>query len=724
MFTAECYTSGEVRLIEYDINSYIDPRVHRTFRELSEYFATISSRSLAVQEMHTRSLNILLRGVRDVTHSTYVAVLLSRPCEQMGCELQVVASVARTKKYDKVSPEAHPNNMKMVMPDPNAPNLFVRPFVKRLPILTNTVMSDPRLGCTIPTHHLEMRTFLGVPIICDTQCIGQLVCVNAKMYTVNTLKKLSPLTHLINSTVKSMEQNELNDSQITEVEDLKHNFLATMSHEIRTPLSGAVGMISLLKDAGQLNEQQRSYISRALNCCCQLMEIINDILDYSKMQSHTLVLSEEPFNIRNCVIESVDLVLPRAEAKMVTVRTDIDVQVPNIVYGDPKRLRQILINLLSNAVKFTNEGTIDIRLRVERVDETIYTIRFEVQDTGIGIAVKDQQKIFNVFEQISNELISHDEPSRTGTGLGLAICRELARLMYSDIYVKSDGVGTGSTFYFTLDMQAEMTETQLRHISSTHMDPSSIHVMVVDDNMDNRMILSGFMHKWGMRSTVCASATEVLHNLRLGKHYDVAVVDVCMPKISGIELAQTLRKEFPTLPVIALSSREIESKGRVWFDAFFIKPLNNIKLYRAIMQACSGEKSLSVPAVKKCPIGELRVCVCEDDSNNQFVITEMLKQIGVHGSNIHVVGNGKLAIQKCMHNQFDVCFMDLRMPIIDGFEASKRIKTLTGCPSIIVVSASMLEEDKQRISEIGVDGYITKPFDKSDLQNVISRYVD
>lgn len=720
MFTIECYSSGELTKSECAPISIVEPPIHETFHRLSTYFSTISSQGLAIQEMHTESLNILLQGIREATHSAYVAILISKPYEQSGCILESVASFSKKKKYTTPSLDNHPDKLRMVVPDDTNPNLFVRAFSTNSTIISNDVSNDPRLGCVMPKNHIPIRTMLATPITSETNVpIGQLVCINAKSYHAKNIIRISPLLKLVTHTLKSLEDDAIDSNPFREVQDMKHNFLATMSHEIRTPLSGVVGMISLLQGTGNLNEQQRHYVARALNCCCQLMEIINDILDYSKMQSHTLALIDEPFNIRECIDNSINIIATRAQSKNITITIDVDDTVPQVVYGDGKRIQQIFINLLGNAVKFTNDGSICARVLVERVVDTIYTMRFEVKDTGIGIDPRNQKSIFNVFEQVDNHLFVHDdEPSRSGTGLGLAICRELAHLMQSEVYVQSDGVGKGSTFYFTIDMQSEITESQIQRFSNTEV----INVLVVDDNTDNRMILSGFMYKWKMTATVCASANEALHEFRLGKKFHVAIVDVCMPHISGLELAQTLRKEFPDIPLIALSSKELESKGRVWFDEFFIKPFNHMKLYKTILEVCSKPCESNPHSIKK-DIDDLRVCVCEDDSNNQFVLKEMLKQLGVSDKHITVVQNGRLAVQECMHTHFDVCLMDLRMPIMDGFEASQQIKRLVDSPSIIVVSASILESDKKRISDIGVDGYITKPFDKSDLRNVICRYV-
>jgi len=249
---------------------------------------------------------------------------------------------------------------------------------------------------------------------------------------------------------------------------------------------------------------------------------------------------------------------------------------------------------------------------------------------------------------------------------------------------------------------------------------NKIKVLIVDDILENRMVLSSYLHNWKMQSHLCSSAQECLHELRLGKIFDIAIIDVCMPEMSGIELAQTIRKEFPHLPMIALSSKDVGPQGKMWFDIFMNKPYNRMILYENINKVISSD--LHIEQNNK-TIENIRILVVEDDTNHQFMIQEMLKTLGIKNENLYIADNGEIAINIIKKHKIDLCFMDLLMPIMDGFKCIEKLQSIKESPIVVAISASILDSDKKRCQSLGVDGFLTKPVLKKDLFNVLKRYI-
>jgi len=658
---------------------------------------------------HKTILTIIVNDITKYTKSKVGCFCLKTASKNNNFMLECIA---KSKRCD--------TNFKKYMNGGNKPNLFICGVVNKKCIISSDISSDPRLQVIIPENHVKIKQFMAIPIFSNGMCMGQFVFINSHKFNKETIKKYSLLFYITSKLIKNYEMKSIYSNK-NEIDNLKHSFLATMSHEIRTPLSGIVGMISLLSDAGPLNELQKNYLNRALTCCNQLMEIIVDILDYSKMKGGHLLLSDDSFNLKKCIDTAVDIINPKINEKELKFVFEVDELIPKILYGDSTRIKQVLINLLSNAVKFTNDGSVSLLVKLAKVvNKNEVLIKFIVKDTGIGIEKKDQNKIFDVFQQVeSNTTVQKN----SGTGLGLAITKELLSMMKSNIHVHSDGIGCGSSFSFEIKFQKEIIiDCENKH---------NINILVVDDNLDNRMVLSGYLHKWDIRYTTCSSAIEALHNLQLGNKYNIALVDVCMPRIDGIELAQTIRKEYQGMSIIALSSREVENDGRMWFDVVMTKPFNKMRLYDHIIRLssneCSNPNSLNLNNCenvnsKKC-VNELKICIAENDEMNQVVLNEMLKRLGVEEKNIKVCVNGEMAVNLLKCNYYDVCLMDLRMPVMDGIEASKIIKKLKNHPSIVIVSASILDSDKVECSKIGVDAYLSKPYILEDLKNVIDQYI-
>lgn len=527
----------------------------------------------------------------------------------------------------------------------------------------------------------------------------------------------------------------LNSTTITkskETNDVKDVFLATVSHELRTPLNGIVGMITMLKDAGPLNEKQHEYLTILMECSHQLMTMMNNILDFSKMVSNRLVLLKGPMNISKSIRDASLMVEGKAKAKSLKFSIDIQQNIP-ILIGDGQRLTQILSNLLSNAVKFTEHGYVALK-----VSSTLYSptaeseeslpyvkkwkVCFEVEDTGIGIPKTEQDRLFEVFHQSSNVDAAM---ARSGTGLGLSISKELVKMMNGKIEVFSEGIpGKGSRFKFYIITEEEI---RMKDLEERHKDIIiNSKILVVDDRPEYRMQLTDMLFKWGCRPTVVSSGEEALQYISHGIEFDTIIVDICMPYMSGIELTQEIKanKNTAGIPLIALSSVDLHD-GTEMFDFYMNKPIDQNYLFPALLECLIKKKnnpgetprnlSRKTSGRTRLLRKDLKILIAEDDSNNAYTIKEMLKYLGFSLENIKTVENGEKCVTETKRNAYDVVLMDILMPVMNGIEATKYIRQMNPRPYIIAVSAAVQNSDKQRCQQVGVDSYLTKPVLKEKL---------
>lgn len=549
------------------------------------------------------------------------------------------------------------------------------------------------------------------------------------------------------SSVPARKQQSIprNISDLKEADDVKDTFLATVSHELRTPLNGIVGMISMLRDAGPLNQTQNDYLTILMECSHQLMNMMNNMLDFSKMVSNRLALLRGPMSIGKTLQDALVMVEGKAKSKGLIIKLNVQENLPVLV-GDSQRLTQILSNLLANAVKFTEHGHISVKIRGQILNESSsgkddrltskesletleylkrWRIDFEVEDTGIGIDAHEQEKIFEVFHQSPT---LNTNMSRSGTGLGLSIARELVRMMGGEISVKSEGVsGKGSVFSFWVVTEEEIKTEDLQKEHSSLV--KGAKVMVVDDRAEYRIQLTDILFKWGCNPTVVSSGEEALRYISHGIEFDTIIVDICMPYLSGPELAQNIRGgPASSTPLLALSSVELENKADLsLFDVYMNKPIDQNFLFPALLKCLVKKKNEGITPKISAPIGtrvkkernKLKILIAEDDHNNAYTIREMLKYLGFNMKRIRTVENGKQAVEEAKKHKFDVILMDIVMPIVDGLEATKFIRQLTPRPYIIAVSAAVQNSDKQRCQNVGVDGYLPKPVLKEKLLSVL-----
>lgn len=504
------------------------------------------------------------------------------------------------------------------------------------------------------------------------------------------------------------KKSELILEQAKQVTALKDVFLATMSHEIRTPLNGIVGMLRMLQSSN-LSEEQDDYLNVAKECSIQLLGIINDILDYSKMAAGKLVLAPRAVRVRKTIETAMDVVMLRAHEKNVDLTSYVDPLVPAVLLLDHTRVKQILVNLLSNAVKFTNEGSVRISTHLESRHPLV--VQFEVRDTGIGIDKSEFKKIFKSFQQVSNP--SHQSD---GTGLGLAIVKKLVHLMHGKMRLRSRS-GRGSSFSVSIPVK---TGTLQETNEPTLAQFKGLSVLIVDDNTNNRMVLGNLLLQWGMRPQNCGSADEALMFIRSGYRFDVAFVDIKMPKMSGGVLCKRLRT-MSDMPVIALSSLGSDDfKGRACFNAVLSKPVQTSKVMRALSRTLNQrptsqtDNMITRPTPTMPPMHQARVLVVEDCLWNQKVALAFIKKLGY--DHIDVASTGDEAVALATQTCHDVILMDLKLPGPNGFDVTKWVRQRWGSRvNIIAMTASVEEDVRDRCRVVGMDGFLSKPVKYEEL---------
>jgi len=596
---------------------------------------------------------------------------------------------------------------------------------------------DPNFPRASIAAREDLHAAFGFPILLGAQVLGVLEFFSHEIQQPDA--KLLDMMGAIGSQIgQFIERKNAEDELRMYAHDLevarnraeqatraKSEFLANISHEIRTPMNTMIGMTELALET-HITREQREYMTAILGSAELLLALVNDLLDFSKIEARKLQLDHVGFRLRDALEDTMRVLAPRAHKKGIELACHIDPGVPDMLVGDPLRLRQIVVNLVGNAIKFTDQGEVVMRVQPESRHDKKVQLLFSVKDTGIGIPLEKQQVIFEAFSQADSSTTRR----YGGTGLGLAISAQLVELMGGTISVESQP-GLGSTFHFTAWLDLE--EVGVEEPSGKWRSMADLRVLIVDDNATNRRIFEEVFTNWRMRPAAvdggAAALTALENSSREGQSFAVVLLDGHMPDMDGFALAQRIihdQRYAGTKLVMLTSAGEPEDVARcrkLGISAYLTKPVKQSELFDVVVNVMSEPdvETRKPPRKPRARRGGLHVLLAEDNEVNQLVATRILEKLG---HRVTVVSSGREAVSAVQSGTFDIIAMDVQMPEMDGLEATAEIRrrertTGTHIP-IIAMTAHAMKGDRERCLEAGMDGYTSKPIRITELEQAIA----